>query len=208
MDGYDRTLVTGRYAEVAEEYAATYGDDATLVPVNRRVLDEVARRAAGRGPVVDLGCGPAQAARHLRAAGCAAVGLDPTEAMLAQARSADPGLPLAAAEAGALPLRPGSCAAVVAFFVLHHVRRPDLGRTLAEVRRVLAGGGTFALATHEGTGTFVAEGTPIVGTLYAEDELVGALAAAGLRVDVVDGRTNLPHERAGRRLYLVATATA
>jgi len=206
MDGFERTLVSGRYAEIAEEYAVTFGDDMAQLAVNRRVLDEVARRAAGAGPVVDVGCGPAQAGRYLADAGCTAVGVDPTEAMLTVARGRNPDLPFAAGVIGALPLRPGSCAAVVAFYVLHHVRRPDLPAVLGGVRRVLAPGGTFAFATHEGEGTFDAEGTAIVCSLYAEGELALGLGRAGFRVDAVDRRASLPHERDGSRIFVTATA--
>ena len=205
MRGYERDLVTGCYAEFAEEYAVTYGDDMAELAVNRRVLDEVARRV-GRGLAADVGCGPAQVGRYLADAGCRVVGLDPTAAMLAVARARNPGLPLAAGEIGALPLRPGACAAVVAFYVLHHVPRPDLPATLAGIRRALAPGGTFAFATHEGEGTFTATGTEVVGTLYTEAELAGLLAGAGYRVDGVEHRDSLPHEREGTRILVTATA--
>jgi SAM-dependent methyltransferase len=128
--------------------------------------------------------------------------------MLAVARARNPDLPFAAGEVGALPVRPGACAAVVAFYVLHHVPRPDLPATLAGIRRALAPGGTFAFATHEGEGTFEAPGTEIVGTLYAEDELAGHLASAGFRVDAVDHRDSLPHERPGTRIFVTSTALA
>ena len=50
---------------------------------------------------------------------------------------------LACADVRSLPLRSGSCAGVVAFYVLQHLPRADLGAGLHEIHRVLAANGTL-----------------------------------------------------------------
>ena len=46
---------------------------------------------------------------------------------------------------------------------------------------------------------------PFGGALFSEDEVVGAITAAGLEVVGVRHRDALPHEYPSRRLYLSAT---
>ena len=67
--GFRRDVVHSAYAAVAPEYMASYGGDLAQLELDRRVLDTVAKRCRGRGPVVDVGCGPAQLAEHLLAEG-------------------------------------------------------------------------------------------------------------------------------------------
>lgn len=211
MSGFDPRAVRETYSAIAEDYVVTFGDDLAQLPINREMLGEVARRTAGRGPVLDVGCGPAQAGGYLAERGSAVVGVDPAPGMLTVARRRNPGPALLAGDMMRLPVAGGSCAGAVAFCVLHHVPRAELGAALGELRRALAPGAVLLVATHGGTGTFSAEGVggiEITGTLYAEDELVAALAAAGFAVDAVRHREPLATERKGDRVYAMATAVA
>jgi demethylmenaquinone methyltransferase/2-methoxy-6-polyprenyl-1,4-benzoquinol methylase len=98
------------------------------------------------GPrVLDLGIGPGTSALEMWRADPALrhVGLDRSGPMLrrARARAADVGLalPLVRADALALPFRDGAFACVMSAFLLRNLE--DLGRGLAEMRRVTARGG-------------------------------------------------------------------
>ncbi len=88
-------------------------------------------------PVLDVGCGEGELARHLPAG--AWVGLDPSPTMLA--RAPDPALH---GEATDLPYADGEVAAVALLYVLYHLDEPE--RALAEARRVLRPGGLVAVA--------------------------------------------------------------
>lgn len=100
---------------------------------------DVARRflAEGLTPVLDVGCGEGELARHLPAG--AWVGVDSSPTMLAGA----PG-PVVEADATALPYPDASFGSLALLYVLYHL--PEPARALAEAHRVLQPGGLVAVA--------------------------------------------------------------
>lgn len=101
--------------------------------------------AGARGRTLDLGCGTGRTLALLPA-GVRAVGVDPEAAVLARARRRAPRAALVRARAEALPFRAGAFDTVLCGLVLCSVDDPP--RALAEVRRVLAPGGTVRLWEH------------------------------------------------------------
>lgn len=113
----------------------------------RHVLDRPMLARATATPVaraLDLGCGEGRFCRMLRAHGIATVGVDPTAALITQARHRDPTGDYRIAPAEALPLNDRSVDLVVAYLSLIDI--DDLPRAIDEVRRVLQPGGRFLIA--------------------------------------------------------------
>jgi SAM-dependent methyltransferase len=88
-------------------------------------------------PVLDVGCGEGELARHLPPG--AWVGLDSSQAMLARAPE-----PSVQGEATALPFAGQSFGSVALLYVLYHLPEPK--QALAEAQRVLRAGGLVAVA--------------------------------------------------------------
>jgi len=96
---------------------------------------------------LDVGCGEGRLARDLKERGHSVRAFDASPALVEAARSADPSLDVAKADAGALPLEDGASDLVVSFMVLMNV--DDLGSVVSEAARVLEPGGHFCIAiTH------------------------------------------------------------
>jgi SAM-dependent methyltransferase len=129
------------YDELASEYAA-----------HRTVHPEVLRRliATGRidgtSRVLEVGCGTGNYAGALsRAVGCRCRGVDPSAAMLAEARRRHAGVEFRAGEAGCLDFEAAAFDLVFSVDVIHHVR--DRGQAFREAHRVLADAGEVCTVT-------------------------------------------------------------
>jgi SAM-dependent methyltransferase len=107
------------------------------------LADDIHRRVSERllaerlTPVLDVGCGEGELARHLPDR--AWVGLDSSAEMLARAPR-----PAVHGEATALPFPGASFPSVALLYVLYHLQEP--AQALAEARRVLRRGGLVAVA--------------------------------------------------------------
>ncbi len=109
-----------------------------------QILPMAAAAVAGAGSVLDVGTGEGQIARLAVAGGATTVvGVDPTSAQIDEARRRGDGPLYVRAEAGALPVADAAFDAVIACLVFEHI--PDVDAAIAEVGRVLRGGGRFAL---------------------------------------------------------------
>ncbi|MGV0742240.1 class I SAM-dependent methyltransferase [Mycolicibacterium sp. XJ870] len=91
--------------------------------------------------VVDVGCGPGNAARVAARRGARVTGVDPSSAMLRVARvvTRKGGITWRQGTAESLPVADGSATVVWALATVHHWQDVDDG--VAEARRVLAPGG-------------------------------------------------------------------
>jgi SAM-dependent methyltransferase len=102
-------------------------------------------QAVGAKPgmrLLDVACGTGVATAAAAVAGANVTGVDFSPAMLVMARSLHPAVRFESADAEELPFADASFDAVVANFGIHHVEHPQ--RAIAQARRVLRAGGTFA----------------------------------------------------------------
>jgi ubiquinone/menaquinone biosynthesis C-methylase UbiE len=144
----------------------------------------VERGDLGGRRVLEVGCGTGRLALALAERGARVWAVDPSEEMLAAARShAGPQVRFKRAEAEALPFKAGWFERAVLRLVVHLVERP---RAFAELSRVLRPGARIVLATF-GAGQFedwLSDLYPAVaeidrGRFPDEDELHAELETAG-----------------------------
>jgi ubiquinone/menaquinone biosynthesis C-methylase UbiE len=103
----------------------------------------LAREAVGR--TLDLGCGTGRSL-PLYPASSRPIGLDPEVRLLLRARKRRVSVPLVLGRAEALPFASGAFETVAVSLVFCSVADPPKG--LAEIRRVLAPGGTLRMMEH------------------------------------------------------------
>ncbi|MGO8887469.1 MAG: class I SAM-dependent methyltransferase [Streptosporangiaceae bacterium] len=187
---------------VAQEYADTFADELDHMPFDRDLLDRYAA-TAGRGPVWDVGCGPAgHSTRYLADRGVLVTGADLSPGAVSTARQRQPGLTFLAADLCALPAPAG----IAAFYSVIQLPRPRIAQALAEFGRVLAPGGALLLAMHGGSGEtgtdeFLGRPATVRATLVSMTELAGALKDAGFTLAEQHERAPYPGEHPSRRLY-------
>jgi len=113
----------------------------------RYVLDPVMLpRALARSPrkALDVGCGEGRFCRMLKRQGIDVTGVDPTQALIAAARSRDPQGAYLDAEAEHLPFANASFDLVVSYLSLIDI--PDIHAAIPEMARVLNPGGSLLIA--------------------------------------------------------------
>ncbi|MFE1597772.1 class I SAM-dependent methyltransferase [Methylobacterium sp. ID0610] len=113
----------------------------------RCVLDgPMLARLRGRGfrAALDIGCGEGRFCRLMRAEGIRAVGIDPTETLLAEARRRDPGGDYRIGRAEDLDVPAGSFDLVVSYLTLIDIA--DLAGAIAAMVAALRPGGTLLIA--------------------------------------------------------------
>ncbi|WP_161555880.1 class I SAM-dependent methyltransferase [Mangrovicoccus ximenensis] len=106
--------------------------------------DIVAERVATGDDVLDLCCGQGTLAAEAAAFGANAAGLDFSPQIAARARAAAPGAEIVEGDAAAMPFGDAQFDKVLCNFGMMHIA--DQPGALAEIRRVLRCGGTFAMA--------------------------------------------------------------
>ncbi|PSM42643.1 SAM-dependent methyltransferase [Streptomyces dioscori] len=105
-------------------------------------------RAAGGGPVADVGCGPGRITAHLRDLGVDAFGIDLSPRMIEVARNEHPGVRFEVGSMTQLGLADGSLAALLAWYSIMHVPDEAIGGVLTGFHRVLRPGGLLLLGFH------------------------------------------------------------
>jgi len=212
QDGYDPQAVRRVYDEMAADYAIRFGAELADADPADPDLEFLASAvdSFGDGPVVDLGCGPAQVSRFLIERGRTAIGIDFAPGMLAAAAGLVPQASLIAADLLALPLRPASCAAVVASYSLHHLPKPRFAGALARLHAVLRPGGVLVIITHGGSGQERLDQPDgqVVVSYYGADELSDLLRTAGFRPELIRVRPPRPGEYPADKIRISARRTS
>ena len=137
--------MTDGWEESAAGWIADVGDRGDFA--RRFVLDQpmLARvRDRGYRTALDVGCGEGRFCRMMRGLGIAPVGLDPTSAMIEEARRRDPDGDYRIGTAEALDMADGQFDLVVSYLSLIDI--PDIGKAIPEMARVLRPGGALLIA--------------------------------------------------------------
>jgi SAM-dependent methyltransferase len=159
--------------------------------------------------VLDLGCAAGAVSHFLSTFGCETVGVDAEPLAIEAARGLFPRLRFEVADVAELPFPDASFDKAVAADLVEHLDDETFARMLAEVRRVLAPGGTLSLYTPnpghpiellKARNLVLAQNPTHIG-LRTAPELVRALEQAGFRVDRNEWRPSFyPLLRAVERL--------
>jgi SAM-dependent methyltransferase len=140
------------YDAVATAYAERFGDELDARPLDRGMLAGFAERvrAAGAGPVADVGCGTGRVTAYLDGLGLPVFGIDLSPGMVEVARQSYPGLRFEVGSMLALDLPDASLGGLLAWYSVIHVPDEQVPEAFAEFCRVLAPGGLVLLGFQAG----------------------------------------------------------
>ncbi|MCL2732461.1 MAG: class I SAM-dependent methyltransferase [Actinomycetia bacterium] len=197
------------YDLLAGHVADAWRDELERKPHDRAMLSAFADviRAAGGGPVTDVGCGAGRISDWLRKAGLDVEGIDLSAGMLAAARRDYPGLRFTEGDMLALDLPEESRAGIVAWYSIIHLPRERVPDAFAGFRRVLRPGGYLQLAFQAGDDdVYRTEGFGLQLDLYFRRHRPGTvteqLAAAGLAVQACLVREPVREEKTPQAFIL------
>ncbi|MBB5866901.1 SAM-dependent methyltransferase [Allocatelliglobosispora scoriae] len=143
------------YDTVAASYADQVREVLTGEPYLLGVLALFADlvRAAGDGPVADVGCGPGHVTAHLHGLGLDTFGIDLSPAMIEVARGDHPRLRFEVGSMTELELADASVAGLLAFWSLIHIPEAEVPVVFRHFRRVLRPGSPLLVGFHVGEGS-------------------------------------------------------
>ncbi|SDN49672.1 class I SAM-dependent DNA methyltransferase [Streptomyces wuyuanensis] len=204
------------YDTVAADYEDLVRDELATKPLDRAMLGAFAEvvRAAGAGPVADVGCGPGRIAAYLAGLGVDVFGVDLSPEMIAVARRTHPDLRFEVGNMTALGSADGALGGIVAWYSTVHTPPEALPDVLAEFRRVLSPGGRLLIAFKAGDERRHldhAYGHELSLDVYwmPPERIAAVVAGAGLEVEATLVREPDERERPrqGRQAFLMARRT-
>ncbi len=184
----DLDSVRASYDRVADRYVELGVGTLDPHPWLRAVLTAFAEEVRGRGPVLDVGCGPGYVTAHLAGLGVDAWGVDLSPRMVAHARRLHPDLRFEVASATDLPVEDASLGGVLGWWSLFNLPRTVVPGVLASFAGAVASGGLVLVGTHVGDGDVVRTeaygGVPVAWTthLWRPGRLAALLTEAGLEL--------------------------
>lgn len=185
-------MVRASYDRVADNYVhmvqTTGLGDVRTHPWLKAAIDVFAGAVGGRGPVLDVGCGPGTVTAYLAEQGVDVAGVDLSPRMIEHARRRYPQCTFAVGSSTELDLADGSLAGVLGWWSLFNLPRDVLPHVLSSMGRSLMPGGQLIVATHVGDEdvrrTEAYGGVPVSWTTYQwrPDQLISLIENAGLRL--------------------------
>jgi len=181
------TTTRAAWDAVAEQYRLLLPDMSAETPLDRATLAAFAEMLAADPPAVvaEVGCGAGRLTKHLRDMGLQMVGFDLAPRMAALARATNTGIPFAAADVAALPLRSAALGGLVSWYSIINIPTESLAAVFGEFSRVTRPGAPVLIAFQSGDGQRIdrttSYGLPVPLTYYRHrvDAAAEELTAAG-----------------------------
>jgi SAM-dependent methyltransferase len=176
---------TAYYEAVAEEYVKRWLDPAVIL----NFLEGFIALLAGKGRILDVGCGPGRDAKFFSDRGFGVVGIDMSRRLLSIAQQVASQVPFLKMDMRSLAFQPSSFDGIWACASLIHVPRGEALATLCGFRRALKSNGSLYVSVKKGEGRASqseAGGHQRLVFYYQPDELRRLVEDAGFEIVEMD----------------------
>jgi len=197
------------FDSIADLYRLEFADELDRKPFDRDLLERVGGQLSGRGPVFEVGAGPAHIGGFLVARGVEMIASDLSFGQLLEARALGLVEPLVLCDLVRLPVVPSSLRGIIAFYCLIYGPSTGLDAVFSDWHGALSSNGIVVASFHVGDGRIdVAEwqGRPVSMTVVLRDpdDIVTRLESAGFSVEECTTRAPYEDEHSTDRCYVVA----
>ena len=196
------------YDKTANKYSDKFINELQHKHFDSILLWAFALENAGKGSVIDLGCGPGQTTKFLFDSGITDItGVDISHNMIAVAKSNNPALNFEVADMLHLNFPDKYFAAAIAFYSIVHFDPDQIRTAFKEIRRVLKDKGQFLFSFHVGNDiiqldNFLEEKVNIDFYFFAIDTIKSIVLEAGFEIiDVLERAPYADVEHASQRAY-------
>ncbi len=197
------------YNKTANNYAEKYIDELGKKHFDCILLRSFAAENAGKGRLIDLGCGPGQTTKFLFDCGLTNItGTDISPGMIAVAKKINPEIEFETADMLSLHYPDQSFGAAIAFYSIVHLDYGQIRVALQEIKRVLKEGGQLLFSFHIGDNTihldnFLDLDVNIDFYFFETNKINGLLAETGFEViDIIEREPYEDIEYASKRAYV------
>ncbi len=150
----DQKNIIDCYNKTASNYAAKFGDELSHKHLDKILLSAFAAQNAGKGKLIDLGCGPGQTTKFLADQGLSKLlGTDLSPEMISVARKMFPGIDFETADMLNLHYPDSSFGSAIAFYAVVHFDYEQMAIAFREISRILVNRGEFLFSFHIGDQT-------------------------------------------------------
>ena len=192
------------YGVMAERYIELFGSSAQVHPDDLALI--VGHLSIRPGVVLDVGCGPGHLTAHLRSLDVDATGIDLVPEFIDHARATHLDGRYEIGSMHHLAIPDHSVCGILAWYSLIHVRPDEFDGALAELRRVLAPGGTLVVGFFDGDEVAAFDHRVVTAYFWPVDELSTRLRRAGFTE--VERRQRPGFAELGQRPHAAIAAVA
>jgi SAM-dependent methyltransferase len=177
--------IINAYDKTAEAYANSYKDELYGKHTDRILLKAFATETAGKGRIMDFGCGPGHTTGYLFQNGLKQVeGSDISPGMVTVAKKLNPAIPFCVLDMLQPDIPDNSFAGAIAFYSIVHFPVTALPTVFSEIRRVLKPGSPFLFSFHVGNNVvhrdeFLGEAVDMDFYFFETETIAGILKQTG-----------------------------